>query len=129
MVWCDVAQCATTSDSVHLTGNAHTCRCLTLHKQPRPTLSMHLAPTQPLTNHTPSLAHLLLQVYPHRPTLLCCAVPSLLSSPLPSPQGPGCCDFNKFERVANVLTSFPYAAIGVHSLRCVCTCVGGWVFQ
>ncbi|WIA21866.1 hypothetical protein OEZ85_004242 [Tetradesmus obliquus] len=34
-----------------------------------------------------------------------------------SPQGPGCCDFNKGERVANVLTSLPYAAIGLHSIR------------
>lgn len=32
-------------------------------------------------------------------------------------QGPGCCDFNKGERVANVLTSLPYAAIGLHSIR------------
>jgi hypothetical protein len=39
-----------------------------------------------------------------------------------SEQGPGCCDFNKFERVANVLTSFPYAAIGVHSIRQVWCC-------
>ncbi|KAF8057250.1 hypothetical protein HT031_006058 [Scenedesmus sp. PABB004] len=34
-----------------------------------------------------------------------------------SPQGPGCCDFNGRERVANVLTSLPYAAIGIHGVR------------
>jgi hypothetical protein len=37
-----------------------------------------------------------------------------------SPQGPGCCDHNGRERVANLLTSLPYAAIGIHGIRCAC---------
>jgi hypothetical protein len=32
-------------------------------------------------------------------------------------QGPGCADHNTFERVANVLTSIPYVAVGIHSYR------------
>lgn len=34
-----------------------------------------------------------------------------------SPKGPGCCDHNNFERVANVLTSIPYVMVGVHTYR------------
>jgi hypothetical protein len=44
---------------------------------------------------------------------------SIRAPPLPSPlpQGPGCCDHNGFERFANVLTSVPYVAVGIHAYR------------
>lgn len=34
-----------------------------------------------------------------------------------SPQGPGCCDHNGVERAANLLTSLPFAWIGLHGMR------------
>lgn len=34
-----------------------------------------------------------------------------------SPQGGGCCDFNRTERIANLVSSLPYAWIGHHALR------------
>lgn len=34
-----------------------------------------------------------------------------------SPRGPGCCDHNGRERVANLITSLPYAWIGIHGIR------------
>lgn len=37
---------------------------------------------------------------------------------LSRPRGHGLCDHNKFERWANILTSIPYAALGVRTIRC-----------
>ena len=39
-------------------------------------------------------------------------------------QGHGVCDHNDFERRANILTSLPYLAIGLHTLRSVFTAAG-----
>lgn len=42
------------------------------------------------------------------------------------PQGHGVCDHNDFERRANILTSLPYLAIGMHMLRKRQTAEGRW---
>ncbi|GAX77488.1 hypothetical protein CEUSTIGMA_g4932.t1 [Chlamydomonas eustigma] len=34
-----------------------------------------------------------------------------------SPQGPGVCDHNKYERCANCVTSAPYVLCGIHSIK------------
>lgn len=36
---------------------------------------------------------------------------------LPSMQGPGVCDHNALERTVNIITSLPYAFVGLHALK------------
>lgn len=68
-------------------------------RAPRPAPMAHCSPHPPPSRH-PQYGGVL------------SAVASVMS-----PQGPGCCDHNGRERAANLLTSLPYAWIGVHGLR------------
>jgi len=40
-----------------------------------------------------------------------------LVRPLLRAQGHGVCDYNRFERAMNIISSIPYTMIGLHTLR------------